>query len=269
MQIYESKAIVEKWYKKIGFDPKYDEAFYEALDTIPVDPRMDVEEYDLQCTDGKKNFLYFLYFCEDLERRYEEQGMDLALLYDNLTDLPRWLDTWSDLKGELYLGELDWFIWHFRMKLFKLGRLQFNLNGAKFDVPEKGIKKGDPVIDMHIPAAGPLLIEECRKSLDMARDFFPRYFPDYQFQYFTCSSWLLAPQLKEILPESSNILQFQTLFEIVEAEKRDSIIAFVLRWQAKRADVAEIPVKTAFAGKVKNMALAGEDFYVGKGIIKR
>ena len=67
------RTIIEKWYKKIGFDPCYDEEFYQALDTIPVEEGARVEEYDLTCQDGKRNFLYFLYFCEDLERRYIER----------------------------------------------------------------------------------------------------------------------------------------------------------------------------------------------------
>ena len=29
-------AIIEKWYRKIGFDPRYDRAFYDALATILI-----------------------------------------------------------------------------------------------------------------------------------------------------------------------------------------------------------------------------------------
>lgn len=263
------RGVIKKWYQKIGFDSKYDKEFYEALETIEIDPAVTVEDYDLQCTDGKKNFLSFLYFCEELERQYEQKGIDKAYLYDNLTDFPRWLNTWSDLKGELYLGELDWFIWHFRMKLFKIGRLQFNMNGAKFDAPEYGLRKGDPVIDMHIPASGPLLKEECVQSVAMAREFFAKFYPEYHFDCFTCSSWLLWEGLSEYLGENSNILKFQKLFDIVETEKRDSIISFVLRWQTKREDVGAVVPKSEFARKVKEKAMAGEAFYVGKGVIRK
>ncbi|MBQ2881672.1 MAG: hypothetical protein IJE40_05340, partial [Clostridia bacterium] len=72
--------IIEKWYKKIGFPRHYDKEFYEALKTITVDTSICVEEYNLKETDGKKNFLYFLYFCEDLERRYKEKGIGEDIL---------------------------------------------------------------------------------------------------------------------------------------------------------------------------------------------
>ena len=91
---------------------------------------------------------------------YQEKGIEESVLMDTLSDLPHWLKTWSDLKGCLYLGELDWFSHHFRMKLFKLGRLQFCF-ADRYSFPDRGIKKGDTVIDIHIPAAGPLRIEEC------------------------------------------------------------------------------------------------------------
>lgn len=269
MSQIETKAIIEKWYKKIGFAPRYDKAFYEALETVYVDPAAKVEDYDLQCQDGKKNLLYFLYFCEALERKYKEKGIPPEFLYDDLGDFPRWLDTWTELKGEMFLGELDWFIWHFNMKLFKLGRLQFCMATAHEEIPSKGIKVGDNVIGIHIPAAGPLLKEECIKSIDMAREFFEKYYPDFKYEYFTCHSWLLDEGLSAILKEGSNILQFQTLFEITGREKRDSIISFVVRWKTNRENIADVTPKTPLAQKVKDMALAGEDFFVGTGVIKK
>lgn len=269
MSNIDTRAIVEKWYKKIGFDTRYDKEFYDALEKISVDASARVEDYDLECRDGKKNLLYFLYFCDELERKYIEKGIPLELLYDDLGDFPRWLDTWSDLKGEMFLGELDWFIWHFNMKLFKLGRLQFNMANADKDIPSKGIKKGDNVIGVHIPASGHLLRSECEKSIDMAREFFEKYYPDFKYEYFTCHSWLLDEGLSAILKEGSNILEFQKLFELVGREKRDSIISFVVRWKTNRDNIAEVTPKTPLAQKIKDMALAGEDFFVGSGVIKK
>lgn len=265
----DTKDIIEKWYKKIGFDTRYDKEFYAALEKIEVEETAKVEDYDLECQDGKKNLLYFLYFCEELERKYKEKGIPLEYLYDDLRDFPRWLDTWTELKGEMFLGELDWFIWHFEMKIFKLGRLQFCRTQSEREFPTKGIKKGDNIIGIHIPADGPLLRSECEKSLDMAREFFDKFYPEHKYEYFTCYSWLLDEGLSSILKEGSNILEFQKLFEIVEREKRDSIISFVVRWKTNRATIHQVEAKTPLAQKVKDMAIAGEDFFVGSGVIKK
>ncbi len=262
--------IIEKWYKKIGFPKCYDKEFYEALEAITIDTSICAEEYNLKETDGKKNFLYFLYFCEDLERRYKEKGIGEEILMDTLSDMPRWLDIWSDLKGEMYFNQLEeWFIWHFRMKLFKIGRLQFTISQAGRDIPQKGLVKGDNVIDIHIPAAGPLLKEDCEKSLDMAREFFRKYYPEFDYKYFMCSSWLLDKTLGEILDENSNILKFQELFDIISMAENDSIIKYVLKWNAKREDVEHISPKSSFAKKVKELIADGRIFYSGTGLINK
>ena len=58
-----AKNIIEKWYKRIGFPSSYDNEFYKALDEYEINTELKIEDYDLKCEDGKKNFLYFLYFC--------------------------------------------------------------------------------------------------------------------------------------------------------------------------------------------------------------
>lgn len=261
--------IIEKWYKKIGFSPRYDEEFYCALDNIKVDVSISVEKYNLQESDGKKNFLYFLYFCEELSHEYDEKGIGEDILLDTLSDMPRWLDTWSDLKGEMYFGEIGWFICHFSMKLFKIGRLQFCMSESSRDIPQKGISKGDNVVDIHIPAAGPLIKEDCQKSLDMARVFFAKFYPEFNYSFFMCSSWLLDETLGKILDKNSNILQFQKFFDIVDKHESDSIFGYVLRWKATRNEIADIMPKNSFAKKVKELALSGEKFYEGTGVIEK
>ena len=94
--------IIKKWYNEISFPQKYDCEFYEALETIYVDENAKACEYDINEENGKKNFLYYLFFCEELKAKYEEKGLPLHYMYDNLQDMPRWLETWSNIKGELY-----------------------------------------------------------------------------------------------------------------------------------------------------------------------
>ena len=263
-----AKNIIEKWYKRIGFSSSYDNEFYKALDEYEINTELKIEDYDLKCEDGKKNFLYFLYFCEDTERRYNKLGIGEEILMDTLADIPRWLDTWSGLKGEMYLGELDWLGYHLRGDLFKLGRLQFCF-AKHYEIPQKGIKKGDGVIDTHIPAAGPLLPEECQKSFDFAREFFAKYFPDYKWEVFTCHSWLLGQDLADILGEDSNIIKFQRMYNIYSQYEGDAILSYVFRWKMKREYLPDVEAKSGFAKKVKELALNGAVFHGGAGYIDR
>jgi hypothetical protein len=74
------------------------------------------------------------------------------------------------------------------------------------------LKKGDKVIDIHIPQGGKLDMAECRESFSLAETFFSRYFPESPTHVFFCDTWLFAPQLQTILGGKGNIVKFQREF---------------------------------------------------------
>ncbi|MHB9071054.1 MAG: acyltransferase domain-containing protein [Sedimentisphaerales bacterium] len=69
-------------------------------------------------------------------------------------------------------------------------------------------KKDDDVLNVHIPAIGPLEPLLCHDSFFRALEFFPRHFPEHPFVAFTCTSWLMDSQLEKYLSEISNIIKF-------------------------------------------------------------
>ncbi|MBR6729542.1 MAG: hypothetical protein IKL80_05200 [Clostridia bacterium] len=263
------REIIEKWYHELQFPSKYDAEFYEALDTIYVSEYSNYAKYDVNDEDGKKNFLHYLYFCEDLKKRYMAKGIPLTYLYDNLEDMPVWLDTWSDIKGELYLGELGWFRCIFRMALYKVGRLQFKIGESYKEVPEVNLHKGDNVLDIHIPARGALSEEECLASLRKAGKFFATYFPEFSYEHMMCYSWLLGDNLEGMLKPDSNILKFKALFDVHSQKESDGIISFAIGWKKTREDVKKMEFSSRFQNEIKSRVLAGEPFYAGFGTIKK
>ena len=178
----DTKVIIKKWYDTLGFSKKHDDAFSEALEEIQVSDAICISKYNTDEKDGRRNLLSYLYMCEQLAKDYKDMGVSEEILIDTLKDIPRWLDTWSGLKNELYLGELTWLKRHLSMKLFKLGRLQFCMNECEHDVPAFSLKKGDNVIEIHIPEEGPLNIVECKASIERAKQFFAEYFPDFNYK---------------------------------------------------------------------------------------
>ena len=120
-----AQDIIKKWYYALDFPREMDEPFEAALASIDIDSDTTVADYEADEKNGAKNLLYFLYFCEEISRKYKERGIPDEILYDTLRDIVVWTKTWSKLKGELYLGETNWLKRHLGMRLFKLGRLQF------------------------------------------------------------------------------------------------------------------------------------------------
>ena len=260
--------IIEKWYRELNFPQKFDDEFYAALQSVEIDEGSTVENFDPEEENGKKSLLSCLYFCEALKKKYEEKGIPMEVLYDTLHDLVVWTETWSDVKGELAMLEQGWLERHLSMKLFKLGRLQFSPGKAEMDIPALGITKGDPMMEIHIPAVGPLDQEECLKSIERAKEFFAKYDPDYQYRYFTCHSWLLDTSLKQLLGETSNIIRFQNMFAVLCEEKSDAILRYVFRWDCTREMLPQMPCSSGFAKKVKELTLAGQEFHVSYGVIR-
>ncbi len=261
--------IIKKWYEKLGFPHEYDAEFASACEKIKVSDAISIDTYDATASDGKRNLLSFLFLCENLNKKYKALGIDDAILLDTLGDIPIWTKTWSNVKGELYLGELSWLKRHLSGKLFKLGRLQFCMAPSEHDIPKYGIKQGDDVLEVHIPACGPLDIDECEKSIEAAKDFFAKHFPDYKYSCFTCHSWLLDPTLCEHLGNDSNIVRFGKLFDVIDTEQSDDIIKYVFEWDTTRLNMHALPCSSRLGEIVNKHIKSGGSFYCGLGVIEK
>ena len=102
-------------------------------------------------------------------------------------------------------------------------------------------------------------MEMCQESFCLAKDFFGE-----EYQVYVCDSWLLSPHLKEVLPENSNIVRFQNLFEVTkvgyeypQAEQR--IFGEVL------SDKQQYPEDTTLRRRAKEYVLSGRDLGIGVG----
>ncbi|QDY08106.1 hypothetical protein FJK98_13860 [Micromonospora sp. HM134] len=132
---------------------------------------------------------------------HREHGVAGSVTWTTLADLGRNLAIDRRMRGEGWPVMQSWLTLHARGGLYELGRLQH--------------ERGATAIGLHVPDAGPLTPEAVDASLDEAREFFPRHFPDERYTTFSCGSWLLDPQLRDYLPGDSNIIRFQRRFELL------------------------------------------------------
>ena len=266
----ETKAVCRKWYDRLGFSKEYDAAFQKALDEVRISDAITVDTYDLSSADGKRNLLSFLYFCESLEKRYAEKGIEESVLLDTLRDIVIWTDVWSEVKGELYLGELFWLKRHLSMQLFRIGSLEYVMGKAPADCPVLGLKKGDNVLDVHIPNGASLTPEACRDSMVKAKEFFKKHYPEFEFSHFSCHSWLLDPELEKLLDATSNILAFGRMFTLSEEAAPESYAAlrYVFRWDTTKNTLRNAYPVSRFAERMKKHVMGGGKLYERIGAIK-
>lgn len=74
------------------------------------------------------------------------------------------------------------------------------------DEYELCLKPGMPILSIHIPEGGKLSPEAVDASLDQARRHYKKQ--GYPADMFLCESWMLDANLKDMLPDHSNILRF-------------------------------------------------------------
>ena len=137
----------------------------------------------------KEFMLLYLYlrFAEDLYPAYKGAGIPDCVYYDTFSDLTVWSAHCFKKKCIIGLTEEKWLKLHLKMKLFRLGRLQFEK-----DTAEKSIH-------IHIPEGGTLSPKACGESIQQARGFFGD-----SYKLFDCESWLLSPVLLELLNAERN-----------------------------------------------------------------
>lgn len=255
-------ALLRGWYARLGFSDRYDTSFEALLGdgSTAVDPEFG--------ENAQANVLTALYKCERLAAEYARLGIDESVLLDTLSDVVIWTDTWFSIRQEFGLMEVGWLAHHFAGKLFRLGRLQFCMGCAHHAIPAAGVAEGDPVMEVHIPSGGAMRPEACDASVAAARKFFATYFPEFDYQCFTCHSWLLDDTLQQFLSEDSNIRQFRARFTVVQNDRSDAMLKYVYRWDATRERVAGYEPQSKLAAAIKPYILAGGAVYESLGWFK-
>lgn len=210
--------------------------------------------------DFRVRFLYYFcrFACETYEDYINEQISE-SIFFDTFRDLKHWCENCRQEFGEYGIDEAEWFWRLFDRTLFKLGRLQFETMNVKRDIGCNAfaIKKGEPVINVHIPQGEPLDWAACEASFAAAYEWFGREIP------YICHSWLLFPGLKEILPEESNIIQFQNHFRLLEMDYLQTEALWRI-FSKVREDMSQYPEQTSLQRGAKAYLYNGKR--LGRGL---
>ena len=158
-----------------------------------------------------------------LWEHYQKRGLSHSLWFETMLDLKYKLWECQAVKKIWGSFVAYWYDDFFRMKRFSFGRLQGEIQPFRFDSFREGdliLKKGDPVINVHIPRTlTPLSPEECDESFRRAADFFAPQLKGNTA--FVCNSWILFPENETILKPDSNVLLFRRRFHVLSTVYRD------------------------------------------------
>ena len=103
-------------------------------------------------------------------------NMKNQLLLNGLKPVTMSVDNYFAESGKFGFKEINWLQHHLNLNVFKLGRLQFKFGLCGINYEPLNVKKGDTILEVHIPQGEKLDYIKCQESYEMAREFFTKYF---------------------------------------------------------------------------------------------
>lgn len=217
---------------------KDEEAFFELLHTCYNEKYLEV--------------LYiYINLAVELYKMYIEKGIDLQIYFDTIDDLRIWANTCVKETGVYGLKEVYWVNEHLRMRIYKLGRLQFQKRpAAEFMglIKEHNLDKyikNENFYFVHIPEGGRLSYDLVLDSYQRAIDFFK------DEMIFAAESWILSDRMDMLFDANSNLMKFRNDFIILSQTKEENHIKRYL--------------KPGSAVLEKVIALENEGILIGEG----
>lgn len=148
----------------------------------------------------------------------------------------------------------------------KIKREKVTLKKDEWHVKLKG---GDRVVSIHIPRGGDFDDKTVQETLDYARVFLDKCYPDYENKAFFCASWLLDHQIGELLGNDSNIVKFGNRYRRMHTKNPGTdAITFVFNVNDKKYtldDLNELPENTRLERTLKKHYLDGKAIYMPHG----
>lgn len=215
------------------------------------------------------SLVFLALLTKQLKIFYEENNIPNHVFHETLLDLK-----YKTLECKSYYGVwgifvANWYEGFFKLKLFALGRLQFEVVAFNNEYSKEDliVSKNDKVINVHIPSSGKSLTKEaCMESFDLAKVFFEKELKTEK-TIFMCDSWLLFPKQREFLSPHSGIIMFMDFFDIfISRDEEFFYDAFRIYGRDFDLNDKELPLKTSLQKAYYNWIKAGNSIGIGIGV---
>ena len=226
------------------------------------------------CADEKTQYLlmylFWLHCVPYAKRYYKLLHIDDEVFYATMKDLTYKLKECEAVYGVVGVF-VDWFFLLFDMKLFGLGRLEYEIKQFDYDcycADGVKLKKGDVVYSCHIPSSGPLTQALCLESFQKAYTFFKKDLKGTVLPVVV-RSWLLYPPYQgTVFSKDSNTYRFVKLFDTIDQGTTET---FAECWRVFDQHYAgtckELPVDTSMRRRFVDYINAGGTFGWGYGVL--
>ncbi len=198
---------------------------------------------------------------EVVRRQYDvfmEMGISEEIFVDTMKAYTRFVSEHFEKYNEYVYDRDGWSYRQASMDLFRIGCLEYEFLELE----------GEKVLSVHIPSDANMKDENVGKSIAMAKEFMAKYYPDYKDSRMYCNSWLLAPKLQELLPETSNIVRFQKRFDLVRHSDEGQDCVYWVFKAPKDTPIEDLREDTSLQRKIKAVLLSGGGIGYGAGYMR-
>jgi len=221
----EAQEVFQELYGKILMDSDYKTRMDSLISmfmnnfTVQAFEQIDILAKDMNIHSYIMSMLLLVLCCKPLLKLYHERTIPEEIYWNTVEDLTCKLNECYQLYGIWGTFVREWFPRFYQMSRFALGRMQYEYSVFQLEEYSIGgftVKKDDKVINMHIPAFGSFAEDKRMESYHKAYEFYKKDFEGRPIPV-VCSSWLLYPEFKDILPAHSNIRGFMNDFPYIHA----------------------------------------------------
>lgn len=130
------------------------------------------------------------------------------------------------------------------------------------------MKPGDTALAIHIPKQANISPENISCVLNEAQTLAHKYYSDYTPKMFFCFSWMLCPDLCEMLHSGANLVRFGNLFtRFPKKSEGKGVFTFVFP-QGFNGSLEQLPEDTSLRRAVKQRYLSGGHILDYAGVIE-
>ena len=238
-------SISEKIINKIIYRSQWDEGIKELQHLLGDDP------------DGIKILWELLNLIGSYSyEEYHKRSIPENVFVDTMKICTRFLNDHFKTFGKYQFIWAWWLPREISLNEFRIGALEYEfVDGA------------DREIAVHIPSDADLCKTSVDNSVRAFREFAKVYFPEWEQVKLVCESWMLMPELKEMLGKDSTILAFQERFEIDSVDRE---AMWYMGWIYPGFETIDenLPEGTSLQRNMKKFLLSGGKFGIAKGHMK-
>ena len=188
--------------------------------------------------------------------KYKQENIDDVIFVDTMKCFTRFIEECNVKNGKYYFDRAWWTYKQSSMIIFKIKELEY-----EFIDDEK-------IISIHIPSDAKLTKNNIIDSLNELKKFIKQHKKEYEESKIICDSWLLSIKLKDLLNKDSNILTFQSFFNIYKInEESDDCYEWIFK-KSSKIDYKLLPEETSLQRKVKELMMKGQHLGSATGELK-